>query len=294
MKKQNWWGVLLVSPYVLSLSVLFIFPVFFSLYITFTKWDLFNSPKWVGLKNWVSLLKEESFWMALRNVGFFALIFVPLQTIIALVIAFFLNREIYLKRSFRVVYFLPVITPWVAGALIWRWLYNPEYGIINWVLSFFNIEKINWLDNDKWWVVIGAIAIANVWKGIGQSMILFLAGIQNVSKEVVEAAHIDGATGFKMFKKIIMPIVSPITFMVMILSTIAALNAFDIFLVLLGNGDFANVPDRNNVINIMIYKDAFINNKMGSASTAAWALFVIILTITVIQKKMEKRWVHYE
>lgn len=292
MRKQGWWGFVFTLPFVLQLLIFFLFPFVFSFYLTFTKWDLFNAPQWVGLRNWSQFLHNKGFWLSLRNVGYFAVLFVPLQTGAALILAYLLNQQIYAKSLFRMVYFLPVITPWVAGGMIWLWIYNFNYGMLNWFIGLFGFDPVEWVRSGHWWLVIGSIAVVNVWKGAGYSMILILAGMQNISKEMMEAARMDGASGWALFSKITVPIVSPMVYMVMILSTISAFHAFDVFLVMLG--DIMSVADRNMVPNILIYRDAFLNFKMGSASAMAWGLFIIILVITLIQKMTEKRWVHYE
>ncbi|TNJ67892.1 sugar ABC transporter permease [Paenibacillus hemerocallicola] len=292
MRKQGWWGFCFTLPFLLQLVVFFVFPFVFSFYLTFTKWDLFNPPAWVGLKNWIQMFQNNVFWLSLRNVFYFALLFVPIQTIAALVLAYLLNQQIRGKSLFRMIYFLPVITPWVAGGLIWLWIYNSEFGILNWVLNSIGLDSVKWVTSDKWWLVIGSIAAVNVWKGAGYSMVMLLAGMQSISKDTIEAAKMDGANGWTFFTKITIPIVSPMVYMVMILSTISAFHAFDVFLVMLG--DINAVHDRNMVPNILIYRDAFLNAKMGTASAWSWGLFAVILLVTLFQKKMEKRWVHYE
>ncbi|MCQ6560529.1 carbohydrate ABC transporter permease [Paenibacillus mendelii] len=292
MRKQGYWGFIFTFPFLLQLVVFFIFPFLFSLYLTFTKWDLFNPPQWVGLKNWIQFLSRETFWLSLRNILYFSILFVPLQTAFALILAYLLNRQIAGKSLFRMVYFLPVITPWVAGGMIWLWIYHNDYGILNWLLERLRLSPVDWVRSGHWWIVIGSIAVVNIWKGAGYSMVLILAGMQNISNEMVEAARMDGASGWTLFAKITLPIVSPMVYMVMILSTISAFHAFDVFLVMLG--DITAVADRNLVPNILIYRDAFMNFKMGGASAMAWGLFFIILATTLMQKKLEKRWVHYE
>jgi multiple sugar transport system permease protein len=244
------------------------------------------------LENWKSIFSEKDFWISIRNIFFFSLVFVPIQTILALVVASLLNLSIRGKVLFRVLYFLPVITPWVAGGLLWSWLYNSEFGLINWALGWIGLGPYQWNSSDNWLVTMGSIALANVWKGVGYSMVLLLAGMQNISKELLEAARLDGATGMDLFFKIIFPLVSPMIYLVLILSTISAFQAFDVFLILLDPVPI-NIPARNMVPNILIYKEAFVNTKMGTASAMAWALFVVILSITMLQKWQEKRWVHY-
>jgi len=293
MNRRGYWGYLFTLPYVIHLMVFFLFPVVFSLYIAFTQWDFFNAPKFNGLSNWTTIFEDERFTGALRNIFLFTAVFVPLQTFFALIVAYILNMSIRYKSLFRFAYFLPVITPWVAGGLLWVWIYNTDFGILNWVLGELGIPKVNWLDHDLWWVVILAIAFVNVWKGVGYSMVLLLAGMQNVSKDIREAAMIDGASEMTAFFKIVIPLVSPMIYLVMILSTISSFQAFDVFLVMAGV-NLNVMPDRTMVPNIMIYREAFLYSRMGTASAMAWLLFAIIMSFTIIQKYMEKKWVHYE
>lgn len=291
MARQGWWGFCFTLPFVINLLVFFLFPFVFSLYLTFTRWDLFNPPEWIGLTNWIYLLTEGSFWISMRNIAFFALIFIPLQTFFALLVAHLLNQQIRAKSLFRAIYYLPAITPWMAAGIAWLWLYNNQYGVINWILSSLNVGTVNWLGDPRWWIVIGAVALANVWKGIGSSMVLLLAGMQNISSEMLEAARIDGATGRTLFFRIVMPLTSPMIYLVMILSSISAFQAFDVFLIMLG---VDSVPDRYNIPNLIIYQDAFLNYRMARASTVAWILFIAIMALTLFQRTMEKRWVHYD
>ncbi len=291
MKKSNFWGLFFVSPFIFGILVFFIFPVLFSGYISFTKWDMFNSPQWVGLKNWIDALKDPVIWISFRNVFYFALIFVPLQTLFALIIAHFLNQKIRLKGFFRACYFLPNVTPWVAGAIVWKFLYGYEYGLLNYILRVFGLQGSHWYDSGYWWVAIGSLAIMNVWKGMGQTMVIMLAGMQNVPAEIIEAARTEGANKRLIFWKITVPLISPTVFLTMILSTIAAFTAFDVFLTMF---DVFSLPVQNSVVNLMVYRQAFVYGKMGPASAMAWLLFLVILIITLVQKKFEKRWVYYD
>jgi multiple sugar transport system permease protein len=293
MQRQGYWGYIFTFPFVLNVLVFLLFPIVFSAYISFTQWDLFNPPKWIGLTNWVNVLKKEEFWLSMRNVFVFALIFVPLQTAGAFVVAFLLNQAIRGKAMFRLFYFLPVITPWLAGGVVWSWMFNYRYGVINWFLGLFQIEPVRWLESSSWFVVIASIALVNVWKGLGQSMVILLAGMQNVPKEVVEAAMIDGASGWKQLTRIVFPIVTPMVYLVMILSTISAFQAFDVFLGLFG-GISTGIRTENMVPNLTIYRDAFLLFKMGPASATAWLLFFVILALTLFQRYFEKKWVHYD
>ncbi|MFD0961605.1 carbohydrate ABC transporter permease [Paenibacillus chungangensis] len=293
MRKQNYWGYLFTLPFVINVVVFLIFPVAFSAYISFTQYDLFNAPKWVGLTNWINIFNKDEFRISMRNVFAFALIFVPLQTLIAFLIAFLLNQAIRAKSLFRLFYFMPVVTPWLAGGVVWAWMFNHQYGVINWFLGLLNMDPVRWIDNKSWIVVIASVAIVNVWKGVGQSMIILLAGMQNVPKEVLEAGQIDGASGWKQLTHIVFPIVTPMVYMVVILSTISAFQAFDVFLGLFG-GIQVGLPPQSVVPNLVVYRDSFVLFKMGPASAMAWILFFVILTVTLFQRYFEKRWVHYD
>jgi multiple sugar transport system permease protein len=253
---------------------------------------MFNAPQWVGLQNWKSLFQEKQMLYAFRNIFYFALIFVPLQTIIALILAHLLNQSIRFKGFFRVMFFLPVITPWIAAGMVWGWILNTHFGVVNLLLGYISLGPYKFIENPNWWVVIGSVAIANVWKGVGSSMVLLLAGMQNISKDMYEAADLDGATKWQVFRRIVVPLVSPMAYLVLILSTISAFHAFDSFLTLIGTP--GTVRDQLLTVNIMIYRDAFVLFKMGPASAMAWLLFIVILFITIFQRTMEKRWVHYD
>jgi multiple sugar transport system permease protein len=279
-------------PFVIGFLVFQAYPFIYSLYLTFTKWDMFNAPQWVGLQNWKSIFHEKQMYYAFRNIFYFALIFVPLKTGIAFVAAYVLNQSIRFKGFFRVIFFLPVITPWIAAGMVWSWILNSHFGVVNLLLSYIHLGPYKYLDNPNWWVVIGSVAVANIWKGIGGSMVLLLAGMQNISKDLYEAADLDGASKWQVFRRIVVPLVSPMAYMVLILSTISAFHAFDSFLTLVGAP--GGVRDQLLTVNIMIYRDAFILFKMGPASAMAWLLFIVILVITIFQRKMEKRWVHYD
>ncbi|WNQ09897.1 sugar ABC transporter permease [Paenibacillus aurantius] len=292
MRNEARWGYLLTLPFSLNLLVFFAFPFFFSLYLTFTQWDMFNAPDWIGGRNWSRLIQDASFWYSLRNILLFAAIFVPLQTILALVLAYFLNQSIRGKSFYRMLYFLPVVTPWLAGGTMWGWLLNKTYGMVNYMLTSLSLPPVDWLDSKQWWLPITSVALVNVWKGVGSSMVILLAAIQGVPKDLYEAASLEGANRWSVFWRIVFPLVSPMIFLVLVLSTISAFQAFDVFLVMFDSPNV--VPDSKVTPNILIYKDAFLTTKMGYASAMSWALFIVILAVTLVQKRFEKRWVHYE
>ena len=290
-RREAIWGLILASPIIIWIAVLFVFPFLFSGYVSFTSWNLFHPPRFTGLRNWRMIFGDRNFWSSLRNVFYFAAIFVPLQTFLALVFAYFLNRSFRGRSVFRAIFFLPAVTPWVAIALIFKFIFARDLGILNHILTRFGFERIDWLGSIHFYIAIGTVAIIQVWKGVGQSMLLLLAGMQNVSREHIEAAEIDGANRNQIFFRIVVPLTTPMIFLVMIMSTISAFTAFDGFLALFSAD---NLRPERMVTNLYIYTTGFIQGSYGKASAAAWALFAVILAITGLQKAFEKRWVHYE
>lgn len=292
MKKQlARWGVFMTIPLIIQLLVFFIFPVLFSGYVSFTSWNLFDLPRWTGLRNWTMLFSDRNFFASIRNVFFFALVFVPFQTFLALIFAYFLNQRIPARSFFRAVYFLPSVTPWVAVALIFKFIFAKNFGLLNYLLGVFGLEGVDWLGSRNWMIVISSVAFIQVWKGVGQSMIILLAGMQNVSGEVIEAARVDGANHNQVFFRVVVPLLTPMIFLVMLLSTISAFTAFDGFLAIF---DMNNLRPEQYVPNLYIYTEAFLKGSYGRSSSASWVLFAIILTVTAFQRVFEKKWVHYE
>ncbi len=290
-KTRARWGVIMSIPLILQLLLFFVFPVIFSAYVSFTSWNLFTAPRFTGLRNWINIFGDKVLLQSIRNVLYFALIFVPLQTFIALIFAYLLNRRIPMRGFYRAVYFLPSVTPWVAVALIFKMIFAKNFGILNYGLGLLGLEPIDWLGSRQWYIVMASVAIIQVWKGVGQSMIILLAGMQNVSADVIEAAEIDGANRNQIFTKIIFPLLTPMVFLVMLLSTISAFTAFDGFLAIFNVNDLR--PEQM-VPNLFIYSEAFIKGSYGKGSAAAWVLFFIIMIATGLQRLYEKRWVHYE
>lgn len=285
------WGLIMSIPLIIQLVVFFIFPVLFSGYISFTSWNLFNPPRFTGLRNWINLAQDKVFLGSIRNVLYFAAIFVPMQTFLALIFAYLLNRQVPARGFFRAVFFLPSVTPWVAVALIFKFIFAKNFGLLNYLLGLFGLEGVDWLGSREWYIVIASVAIMQVWKGVGQSMILLLAGMQNVSVEVIEAARVDGATSNQIFFRIITPLITPMIFLVMIMSSIAAFTSFDAFLAIF---DVFALRAEQMVSNLYIYAEAFVKGSYGRASAAAWVVFALILIVTGLQRLYEKRWVHYE
>lgn len=253
---------------------------------------MFNPPEFVGLKNYINVLTDVDTWRAFRNVGLYALVYIPLNVFFACVLAVALNQKIKGMNIFRVIYFIPSLLPWVAVSLVFITLFNPLYGSVNYLFSFLGIGPFEFTFSQSWVEVVASIAVIAVWKGVGYASLYALAGLQNISDDVLEAAEIDGAGTITKFFRIIIPLMTPTIFMLIIFGLSNSLSVFDSFLVMLGTGGVTS--SEFTVINMLIYNNAFQYNKIGTASALCWVAFAAVLIVTVIQKKTEKRWVHYE
>lgn len=288
---KGWKKVLTVSafllPNLIGFTVFIIVPILGSLYLSFTEWNLISSPQWIGLDNYARLLKDKDFWRALGNTLTFIVGYVPAVMVTGLGFALVLNKKIRFRKFFRAAYFIPVITSWVAVSLIWKWLLNPNYGIVNYLLSLVGIQGPAWLQ-DPAWAMVGII-MTSVWKDTGFVMILFLAGLQGISETYYEAADIDGASAVQKFRHITLPLLTPTTFFVLVILLINSFQVFDQVMIMTEGGP----AGATTVVVQQIYNYAFSYSQMGYASAMSWILFLLIFVVTAIQLKSQKRWVEY-
>ncbi len=285
-KEQFIWGWLFILPTMLGLIVLNIIPMVQSFYQTFFKTGDFGKENvFIGFDNYVKLFSDGEVWRALFNTFKYALIEVPFSVVIALILAVLLNRKLRGRTIYRAIFFLPMVAAPAAVAMVWRWLYNSKFGLIN---NLFHI-KVEWVSNPSIaWISIGIIG---VWSIIGYNMVLFLAGLQEIPGDYYEAAEIDGASGPAMFFNITVPLLSPTVFFVLVTRIIGSLQVFDLIYM---------VMDRNNPalqktesIVYLFYQYSFVNNNKGYGSTIVMLLLAVIMIITVIQMKLQKKWVFY-
>jgi len=279
---------LFLAPSLVLFAIFTAIPVLSAFFISFTQWNLFNEVTWVGLGNYLELAKDEIFAKVLGNTAYFVLISVPVQIVLALLCALVLNRGIKGQTFFRVVYFLPVVTSTIAAALVWAWLFNSNFGLINAGLSLFGVTDLpKWMGSTRW--AMPAIIIVSIWQNLGYAMVLFLAGLQNIGKDVHDAAALDGATGWDRFWYITLPLLSPTTFFVLVISIIGSFQVFELVLVMTKAGP----ANATNTLVYYIYQNGFQFYQMGYASAAAMVLFLIVLAFTLVQYKLQRRWVHY-
>ncbi len=259
--------------------------------ISFLHWNLVSPPKWVGFGNYTTLLHDPLFWQVLGNTTYYAVGVVPLSTILALLIALGLNRRLPGRVFLRAAYFAPFITTLTAAALLWQWIFDPTRGLIDSVLYIAGVHNPPaWLNSTVW--AMPALIIFGIWRQIGFSMVLFLAGLQGVPPSLLEAATVDGANTWQRFFHVTLPMISPTTFFVVIITTIGSFQLFDQAFILT-SGHFS--PDNaTNTLVGYLYQKAFVDLNMGAASAAGWVLFLIVFAVTVFQLIAQRRWVHYE
>lgn len=281
--------ILIVSAFLMPNLLGFLFfigvPIVASLGISFTKWDLLSKPEWVGFDNYIALMSDRDFWAALGHTFYFIGGYLPLVIIGALAIALILNQKIKGRSFFRAAYFVPVITSWVAVSLIWKWLFNPVYGLVNYVLSWVGITGPAWLQDPSW--AMPAVILTSAWKDLGFVMVIYLAGLQGISPSYYEAADIDGATHWQKFCHITLPLLSSTTFFVTVISLINSFQVFDQIMIMTEGGPAGST----SVIVEQIYNHAFRYFEMGYASAISWILFLIIFIVTIIQIWFQKRMV---
>ena len=280
-------GYLVIAPWLIGFLLFTAGPMVFALYLTFTKWDLISSPQWAGLANFRQLIHDSVFRTVLLNTLMYTGFTVPLQLILALGAALLLNLGVWGKNLYRAALFLPSQIPFVATAILWFVIYNPDHGLANELLSKVGIPGVQWLTDGK--TVKPALIIMGVW-AFGNAMVIFLAGLQNVPLSLQEAAAIDGAGVISRFWHVTVPMLSPIIFFNLILGVIGALQVFVPPYVMTNGG-----PGNDSLMGVLyIYQVGFQNFQMGYASLLSWILFLVILILTLLQFRLAKRWVYYE
>lgn len=285
-KSRNRWGIVFILPQLISLICLGIIPIIIAFALSFYEWNGFGSPMWTGLSNFKDVFTDLDTLIAIKNTFLYAIIYVPCSIALSLGLAILLNKA-WGKMFYRAVFFMPQIVTSVAIAVVWSWIYQPQFGVLNMILKSFGLEGEEWLRNPS--TAMGAVIVMSIWWGLGYNVVLFLAGLQNVSRTYVEAAKIDGANERDVFRYITIPLVSPTTLLVTITTMINAFQVFDQMFLLTSGGP----AKRTYTLAIHIYETAFREYELGKASAIALILFVIVVTVSAIQFKLSNRWVHY-
>jgi multiple sugar transport system permease protein len=294
-RSDRWAGYFFVAPWCVGFLIFTAGPMVASLLLSFTSWTMLSPPSWVGGENFERLLTADPLFVrSLWNTTFYVLLSVPLATCLALGLALLLDQRVRGMALFRTIFFLPSVTNVVAVSVLWLWIFNPEFGLLNSALRSIGIEGPLWLQSETW--AKPALVLMSLW-GVGGSMIIFLAALQGVPHELHEAAQLDGASPFRRFLHITLPMISPALFFSLIMGLIGGFQVFTQAFVMTGTAQPGSEGGPNNSTLFMVlylYKRAFMDFKMGYASAIAWVLFFIILLLTLAQKRLGQRWVHYE
>ena len=279
-------GLAFISPWIIGFLIFQLYPIYKSVYYSFCEYDVLNPPIFIGLENYNSLLHDELFLKSIINTIIYASMAIPLGLVVSLFFAILLNQKIIGRAIFRTIYFLPSLVPMVALAILWKWIFNGEHGILNYILELFGIPGPNWLGSTIW--ATPSIVLTGVW-GVGGSIVIYLAALQDVPGNLYEAAEIDGAGWFKKVWYITLPMISPVIYFNLILGIIGCLQVFTIPYIMTAGG-----PARSTYYYTMyLFDNAFSFLKMGYASAMAVLLFLIIVAITIITTKLTESRVYY-
>ncbi|MDP9310644.1 MAG: sugar ABC transporter permease [Chloroflexota bacterium] len=280
-------GYLFTAPAVLGFLIWVAGPMLFSAWLSLTKWDLLSPPEFIGLGNYVAMFQDDLFWQSLRVTFYFTIVSVPLFQASALAVALLMNVKVRGISVFRTIYFLPSIVPLVANAMLWAWILNSDFGLLNAVLRFLGLPKVLWLQDPRW--AMPALITMSLW-GIGGAMLIYLAGLQGVPQQLYEAAEMDGANWWHRFRHITIPMLSPVIFFNLLLGLIGALQTFTQGYIMTNGG-----PQNSTLFYALyLYRRAFTNFQMGYASALAWVLFLIVLVLSVFVFRYIGRQVYYE
>jgi multiple sugar transport system permease protein len=284
------WVLFFLLPSLSGLLIFIVYPIFASIGVALTDWTLPRDPNFIGLQNFQTLLNDPRFWNALQYTVLFIAMYVPAVFILSLALALLLNQKLRGMIIVRVATFMPVVASWVVVSLIWKWIFNPAYGPVNALIRGLGFEGPDWLYQP--YTALLAIVITSVWKDVGYTALLFLGGLQGIGDSYYEAAKIDGAGRWHLFRYITLPMLTPTMLFVTITLVINYFQLFDqVWLMPMRD----SAAERQlSVMVVEIVRNAFSYNRMGYASAMSWALFLIIFAITFVQLRLQKRWVYYE
>jgi multiple sugar transport system permease protein len=289
-KREAWTALIFLSPWIIGFVVFTAGPMIASMVLSFCHWDMISPSHWIGLANYREMLHDKLVYKSLSNTLVYSAMYIPLSIVTALLLALLLNQKLPGMRIFRTLFYLPTLTQGVATYVVWGTVFETQVGLLNRILRpithWFGYEPPSWLQDPNW--TKPAIVIMGVW-GVGGTMLIFLAGLQNIPEQLYEAAKIDGAGRLRQFFNVTMPMLSPVIFFNTILTTIASFRVFDAAFVLTGQG-----PAKSTLFYVFyLFNRAFVHFNMGYASAMAWLLFLIVLVLTVIQVRVGQKWVHY-
>jgi multiple sugar transport system permease protein len=281
--RQAGWLTFFLLPGLGGLLIFTVMPILASLVLTFFRWDLLTPPQFIGLGNYTRLFADKAFWDALQHTLTFIVGYLPLVLILGLAVALALNAPLRGIGLIRTAFFLPVVSSWVAVALLWSWLFNPRFGLVNYLLSLVGIAGPGWLFDPQW--AMPAIILTSVWKDLGFVVVIFLAGLQAIPNDYYEAAGLDGAGKIAQLRYITLPLLAPTTFFVTIISLINSFQVFDQVWVMTQGGP----AGATTVLVERVVRHAFSYGEMGYAATISWAIFALVFLTTLVQLRLQRR-----
>ena len=285
-KSESRWAYLMVAPTIIGLLVLNIYPFLDTIKLSFSKTMPFGLYELQGLDNYIEMFTSAEFWRANLNTLYFCILTVPLGLFLSLIVAVMLNAQIKGRTAFRAVFFLPMVVAPAAVAMVWKWMFNTEYGIINTILH----SKVNWITDPN--IVMVTCAIVAIWSAIGYDAVLLLSGLQNISKSYYEAASLDGATKLQQFFHITLPMVSPTLFVVMIMRLMSSIKVYDLIYMLVEEGNPALTKAQS--LMYLFYRESFVTGNRGLGSAVVIWTVALIGVVTAVQFWGQKKWVNYE
>ena len=281
-------GYIFIAPLFFGIFAFILFPILVSFVMSFNVWDMVSPAQFIGLRNYIQLFTRDMlFWTVLKNTFRYALLSIPPSIIFPLLLAVLVNRKLPGIKIFRAAFFLPLVTSVVAVGFLWRWIYDSEFGLINYSLAQIGIQGPKWLTDPFW--AMPAIVFTTVWQGLGYNMIIYLSGLQGIPVHLYEAATIDGATGPQKFLRITVPLLTPQTFFILVMSVIGGFQSFGLIYIMTGGGPM----NSTNVYIYYLWQSAIGSAKMGYACAMGWILTLIIFTITIVQVRLARFWVNY-
>ncbi len=286
-KREALIGFLLILPWLIGFLAFTAGPMLISLFLSLTRWDVLTPPIFVGLSNFQRLAQDPLFWKSLYNTMIYTLLNVPLSLAGSLSLALILNRRVRGVSIFRTLFYLPELTPLVATSLIWAWVLNTHFGILNYLLSRLHLPPVPWLESTTW--ALPSIVLMSLWTVGGSRMLIFLAGLQGVPEELNEAAALDGASPWARLRYVILPMLSPVIFFNLVLGIILSFQVFTPAYIVTNGGP----ADSTLVYGLYLYRNAFQYFQMGYASSMAWMMLLLLLAFTWLQFRLMQRWVYY-
>ncbi|MGI6208106.1 MAG: carbohydrate ABC transporter permease [Anaerolineae bacterium] len=286
-RRRNLYFFLFISPWLLGFLIFRAGPMLAAVWMSFLKWEVVSPAQFIGLKNWTDLPSDPLFWQSLKVTVLYTAAVVPLSVIFGFMLAVLMNQNVKGITTFRTIYYLPSVVSGVSVAMLWLWIFNPEFGLLNYALSLIGIEGPRWVFDVKW--VLPAFIIMSLW-GVGGTMIIYLAGLQGIPTHLYEAAEIDGANSWRKLLNITVPMMTPVVFFNLVMSVINTFQVFTSAFVMTNGG-----PSNASLFYVLyLFRHAFQYFNMGYASTLAWVLFGIIGFFTLLIFGSSDRWVYYE